>query len=160
RMGQADGDIYSTVGYAAPELGDGGPSPASDLYSVGRAIAVLATEFKGFQSAHRHALRGRDDEPIYQRYESLHRLLEKACHRDPNRPFSTAEGGAGRLVAARRGGVPLAPGAPPPADSRLFGPDPLGLRGPGDAGVDHLDLASLPALRMSPDDPATAFILG
>ena len=36
------GDIYGTRGYRAPEASEGGrPSPISDLFTVGRSLAVL-----------------------------------------------------------------------------------------------------------------------
>ena len=45
----SDEPIYGTVGYQAPEIETDGPSVSSDLYTVGRALAVLTFEFKGFQ---------------------------------------------------------------------------------------------------------------
>ena len=158
---QADGDIYSTIGYAAPEIGSQGPSVASDVYTIGRTTAVLVTEFKGFQSAHRHALRTPIDEPIYEKYESLYRLLQKACHENPNMRFQTADEMAEQLVGVLREIVALDGEASRPMESRLFGPDTLGLRELDAAkGVDTLDLESLPVLKMDIADPATAFILG
>ena len=48
----SDEAIYGTVGYQAPEIETDGPTPSSDLYTVGRALAVLTFEFKGFQSTY------------------------------------------------------------------------------------------------------------
>jgi serine/threonine protein kinase len=45
----SDEPIYGTVGYQAPEIETEGPPVSSDLYTVGRALAVLTFEFKGFQ---------------------------------------------------------------------------------------------------------------
>ncbi len=78
RFTNSDGDIYSTVGYAAPELATKGPSPASDIYTLARTMAVLCTEFRGFQNSHEHQLRTPDEEPVYARYESFYRFLAKA----------------------------------------------------------------------------------
>ena len=44
----SDEPIYGTVGYQAPEIETDGPSISSDLYTVGRALAVLTFEFRGF----------------------------------------------------------------------------------------------------------------
>ena len=44
------GDIYGTRGYSAPEAGEG-PTVASDLYTIGRTLAVLLMEFR-FQSVY------------------------------------------------------------------------------------------------------------
>ena len=41
RIDDDDSAIYGTVGYQAPEIAAEGPSPSSDLYTVGRALAVL-----------------------------------------------------------------------------------------------------------------------
>ena len=51
-----DGPIYGTVGYQAPEIETDGPSPSSDLYTVGRTLAVLTFEFAGFQGEYQFRL--------------------------------------------------------------------------------------------------------
>jgi serine/threonine-protein kinase PknG len=161
RMTQGDGDIYSTVGYAAPELGSVGPSITSDLYSIGRAIAVLVTEFTGFQSSHRNKLRTPLEAPVYQQYDSLYRFLQKTCHDDPNMRFQHAEEMAEQLVGVLREIVASDNGTARPAESRIFGPDTLGVRTlDGADGVNALDIDSLPALKMNPEDPGAGFILG
>ena len=53
RIDDDDSAIYGTIGYQAPEIADEGPSPSSDLYTVGRALAVLTFEFNGYQSTYR-----------------------------------------------------------------------------------------------------------
>ncbi len=44
RIGDPHGDIYGTAGYKAPEA-DEDPDAASDLYTVGRTLAVLLMDF-------------------------------------------------------------------------------------------------------------------
>ena len=56
RIDDEDSAIYGTVGYQAPEIADEGPTPSSDLYTVGRALAVLTFEFTGYQSTYAHSL--------------------------------------------------------------------------------------------------------
>ena len=51
-----DSPIYGTKGYQAPEVGTDGPSPSSDLYTVGRSLAVLTFEFTGYTSTYKHSL--------------------------------------------------------------------------------------------------------
>lgn len=161
RMTSGDGDIYSTIGYAAPELGDVGPSITSDLYSIGRTLAVLVTEFKGFQSTHKYALRTRDEEALFAKHDSFYRFLQKSCHENPNMRFQDAEEMSEQLVGVMRGIVAVESGQPHPADSPVFGLDTLGMRPLDDkTGVDVLDSESLPSLKMNPEDPATPFILG
>ncbi len=44
RIGDPHGDIYGTVGYKAPES-DQDPLPVSDLFTIGRTLAVLLMDF-------------------------------------------------------------------------------------------------------------------
>ena len=44
RIGDPSGDVYGTVGYQAPEAGDD-PVAVSDLYTIGRTLAVLLMDF-------------------------------------------------------------------------------------------------------------------
>jgi serine/threonine-protein kinase PknG len=160
RMTAADGDIYSTVGYCAPEIAKDGPSISSDLYTIGRTIAVLVTEFKGYQSSYQYKLRTPADEPVYAKYDSLYRFLAKACHDNPNMRFQSAEEMAEQLVGVMKDAVAIDTGEQHNAESPVFGPDTLALRDVSTGGVDVLDIESLPALKMSPQDPASSFIIG
>jgi tetratricopeptide (TPR) repeat protein len=45
RMDDRDGPIYGTVSYQAPEVPAVGPTISSDLYTVGRTLAVLSLPF-------------------------------------------------------------------------------------------------------------------
>ena len=45
RIGDPSGDIYGTKGYMAPEASDD-PVEVSDLYTIGRTLAVLIMDFK------------------------------------------------------------------------------------------------------------------
>ena len=45
RIDDEEPAIYGTVGYQAPEIAEDGPSVASDLYTVGRTLAVLTFDF-------------------------------------------------------------------------------------------------------------------
>ncbi|HMC08600.1 MAG TPA: serine/threonine protein kinase, partial [Actinomycetota bacterium] len=42
--------IFFTSGYSAPEIASEGPSVASDIYTVGRTLAVLSFDFVGYTS--------------------------------------------------------------------------------------------------------------
>lgn len=44
RIDDVHGDVYSTIGYQAPEAGNG-PTAASDIYTIGRTLAVLLIDF-------------------------------------------------------------------------------------------------------------------
>ncbi len=51
--------IYGTVGFQAPEIATLGPSVSSDIYTIGRTLAVLLFEFRGHQSTYVKSLPGR-----------------------------------------------------------------------------------------------------
>jgi serine/threonine-protein kinase PknG len=113
-----DGPIYGTVGYQAPEIETDGPSPSSDLYTVGRTLAVLTFDFAGFQGKNRFQLP--DDEPLLAQQESYARLLRRATHRDPARRFQTAGEMAEQLTGVLREVLSVGDGQPRPAYSGLF----------------------------------------
>lgn len=120
---RVDGDeaIYGTVGYQAPEIEADGPSPSSDLYTVGRALAVLTFEFRGFQGTYKDTLP--DGVPLLGEQESFARLLRRATHRDPDRRFGSAGEMAEQLTGVLREVLAVADGVPRPALSSLFSPE-------------------------------------
>ena len=118
-----DGPIYGTVGYQAPEIAADGPSPASDLYTVGRTLAVLSFDFQGYATTWRHELPGPEEVPLFARYESYYRLLLRATDPDPARRFGSAEEMAVQLTGVLREILALQDGRPRPAVSTLFGPE-------------------------------------
>ena len=78
-------------GYQAPEVADVGPSVASDIFTIGRTLAVLAMEFRGYQSTYVATLPPVDDTPLFQRYDSLYRVLAKATATNPDDRFQSAD---------------------------------------------------------------------
>jgi serine/threonine-protein kinase PknG len=92
RMSKRRGAVYGTIGYQAPEIEDGRePSVASDIYTLGRMLAVLSFDFVGFTRGYRHRLPDPADIPLLAREESFHRLLLRATDQDPSRRFGSAE---------------------------------------------------------------------
>ncbi|OKJ06786.1 serine/threonine-protein kinase [Kitasatospora sp. CB01950] len=155
-----DGPIYGTVGYQAPEIAADGPSPASDLYTVGRTLAVLTVELPGWTGPRQHELPGPDEAEAFARYESFHRLLLRATDPDPARRFASAEEMAGQLTGVLREVLGLQDGRPRPAVSTLFGPelrvvDPEFGEQPPDARATAL---ALPAPLVDPADPNAGFL--
>jgi serine/threonine protein phosphatase PrpC len=117
----SDEAIYGTVGYQAPEIEADGPSPSSDLYTVGRSLAVLTFEFRGFQGTYKYTLP--DGVPLLGEQESLARLLRRATHRDPGRRFASAGEMAEQLTGVLREVLAVADGVPRPAFSTIFSPE-------------------------------------
>ena len=116
-----DGAIYGTVGYQAPEIATDGVSPASDLYTVARSLAVLTFDFQGFSTVYRDTLPGPEDVEVFDRYESFYRLLVRATDPDPDKRFSSAQEMAEQLTGVLREILALQDNRPRPALSTLFG---------------------------------------
>ncbi|MEU8925436.1 tetratricopeptide repeat protein [Kitasatospora sp. NPDC048545] len=165
-----DGPIYGTIGYQAPEIATDGPSPASDLYTVARTLAVLTFDFQGYSGTHRDSLPGPEDVEVFARYESYYRLLVRATDPDPARRFSSAEEMADQLTGVLREILALQNDRPYPAPSTLFGPElrvvdtelVLPTEQAGQLRVAGLDPAgaalALPIPRVDPGDPNAGFL--
>jgi serine/threonine-protein kinase PknG len=149
RQVDGDGPIYGTVGYQAPEIEADGPSPSSDLFTVGRALAVLTFEFAGYQGEYKYRLP--DSVPLLAEQESFARLLRRATHAQPDRRFQSAGEMAEQITAVLREVLSRADGEARPAFSRVFSPE---LRAVG------TDLTPVPApnggvgVRVSPPSAA------
>ena len=118
-----DGAIYGTIGYQAPEIATDGVSPASDLYTVARSLAVLTFDFQGFSTVYRDSLPGPEDVEVFAEYESFYRLLVRATDPDPDKRFSSAQEMAEQLTGVLREILALQDERPRPALSTLFGPE-------------------------------------
>ena len=154
RVDDGDGDIYGTKGYTAPEA-DQGPSFVSDLYTVGRTLAVLLLDFK-FQGAYLHSLPTPAEQPLFAQQESLYRFLLKATRENPDDRFQTADEMADQLLGVLRE-IVAARSAPRPSESAHFSGE---LPGDIGSGEDAKRWASaLPALKVDPLDPAAGAVL-
>jgi serine/threonine-protein kinase PknG len=116
----SDGAIYGTVGYQAPEIETEGPSASSDLYTVGRALAVLTFDF-AYQGEYKYRLPAA--EPLLRQHESFARLLRRATHPDPKRRFQSAGELAEQLTGVLREVLSVADGEPRPSFSGFFSPE-------------------------------------
>ncbi|MFI9171313.1 serine/threonine-protein kinase [Streptomyces lincolnensis] len=123
RMDDEESAIYGTVGYQAPEVAEVGPSVASDLYTVGRTLAVLTFDFQGYTNVFVDSLPDPDHIEVFRRYESFYRLLVRATDPDPGRRFASAQEMAEQLTGVLREVVSLQSGRARPALSTLFGPE-------------------------------------
>ncbi|WP_393058174.1 tetratricopeptide repeat protein [Streptomyces sp. LN549] len=121
RMDDEESAIYGTVGYQAPEVGEAGPSVASDLYTVARTLAVLTFDFQGYTNVFVDSLPDPDNIEVFRTYESFYRLLVRATDPDPARRFASAAEMAEQLTGVLREVVSLQTGRPRPALSTLFG---------------------------------------
>jgi serine/threonine-protein kinase PknG len=176
RIDDSEGAIYGTVGYQAPEIADDGPTPSSDLYTVGRALAVLTFEFGGYQSTFQYSLPDPAAVPLLAEQESFLRALRRATHRDPSRRFGSASEMAEQLTGVLREVLAVGDRQQRPAFSTLFSPElqaigvPVivtdGSGVPGStAGAVRLPppdpeqiAAGLPVPQVDPADPAAGYL--
>jgi serine/threonine-protein kinase PknG len=153
RVDDYDSAIYGTVGFQAPEIATVGPSVASDIYTIGRTLAVLLFEFRGYQSTYVKRLPPVDEVPVFQRHDSLYRVLAKATAENPNDRFQSADELRDQLVAVLRE-VVAGDGQAGPARQST----PSMLFGAPTASGSTLTWDELPPLHPDPADPAAAWL--
>ncbi|MGO9114884.1 MAG: tetratricopeptide repeat protein [Thermoguttaceae bacterium] len=151
RLDDPGGDIYGTHGYSAPEAGEG-PTVASDLYTIGRTLAVLLMEFR-FQSAYEFDLPPPVEQEVLARHDSLYRFLLKATQRDPNLRFQSADEMADQLAGVLHE-VAAGKNPPKPVESMHFQGDVLAMHEELDSPSSKL----LSDLKVRADDPGTAYL--
>jgi serine/threonine-protein kinase PknG len=165
RIDDEESPIYGTVGYQAPEIATAGPSPSSDLYTVGRALAVLTFEFTGYTSTFQHRLPDPAMVPVLARHESFYRLLQRATHVDPHRRFTAATEMAEQLTGVLREVLSAGDAIPRPAFSARFTPE---LRAVGAAATASTTsappepaeiLTGLPVPVADSTDPASGYLV-
>ncbi|MGH9224154.1 MAG: tetratricopeptide repeat protein [Acidimicrobiales bacterium] len=144
RLDDPHGDIYGTVGFQAPEIAEMGPSIASDVHTVGRTLAVMALDFKGYQSTYVASLPDPSDHPVLARWGSFHRLLLKATATHPDDRFQSMAELGDQLLGVLREVVAGSTGRPQPGPSAVF----AGVPADGE----------LPSLTIDPSDPAAGLL--
>jgi serine/threonine-protein kinase PknG len=155
RVDDEQSAIYGTTGFQAPEVADVGPSVASDIFTIGRTLAVLAMEFRGYQSTFVSTLPPVADTPLFQNHDSLYRALLKATAPNPDDRFQSSDELRDQLIGILRETVAVQAG-----DSAAAHSSPSALFGsPTAAGAD-LDWTNLPALRVDRADPSAAWLAG
>ena len=131
-------DVWATTGFVAPEIAPGGagPSERSDVFALGRTLAVLVADFDHTRT---HALRLPDPAtvPVLREHPELHALLARATAADPadRHPDVVAFAAEARSVRAALGARDGRP-APRPGDGRV------GVPGPGPTTEDGLPARS------------------
>jgi serine/threonine-protein kinase PknG len=158
RIDDPDGDIYGTIGYAAPEAGEG-PTIVSDLFTIGRTLAVLVTNISGFSTEHQYTLPSAQSDPVFSKQESLYRFLLKATATAADDRFQTAEEMAEQLLGVLREVVAAETNIPRPANSTLFDGDRLSVTAGNDLSQIEPSYLHLPHLLIDPKDPGFNVIL-
>jgi len=153
RLDDQDSAIYGTVGYQAPEVSTVGASVASDIYTIGRTLLVLAMEFRGYQSTYLDSLPPVSDTPLFQKHDSLYRLLAKTCAPDPADRFASADELRVQLLGVLREVVSDRPGA----GAATYSTSSLLFEVPAVSGQ-TLGWQELPGLRIDENDPMTGWL--
>ncbi|WP_018297266.1 serine/threonine protein kinase [Corynebacterium lubricantis] len=118
----AYGFIYGTKGFQAPEVATEGPSIASDIYTIGRTLAALTVNLPKQNGVYRQGLPSPTKEPTFRRFLSFYRLLQRCCHPDPKRRFSSISELEPQLYGVLREVIALRDSITHPAQHSLFSP--------------------------------------
>ena len=175
KIGDEGGPIFGTDGFFAPEAEEG-PVAVSDLYAIGRTLAVLLMDFLYKVKADKDATTNRittrrlivsgykstlplpNEQPVLAANDSLYRFLLRATHEDPDQRFQSAEEMEGQLFGILRE-IMAAKTGPKPAESKVFFADGL-VDGADHAGTTTPLVRLLPALRIDVGDAAANDLLG
>jgi serine/threonine-protein kinase PknG len=160
RLDDPEGDIYGTVGYSAPEIAADGPSVASDLFTVGRTLAVLLIDIPKFSTVYQYTLPTPDQEPLFAEQESLYRFLLKATATQAEMRFQSADDMADQLLGVLREVAARETAQPCVATSSFFTSDPLTLIASPDFAPIVADYRQLPLPLIDATDPAFNALLG
>ncbi|MFB8279432.1 serine/threonine-protein kinase [Nocardia colli] len=155
-MDDQDSPIYGTIGYQAPEIAETGPTIATEVYTVGRTLAVLLMDVPQ-RGGHFAELPGPETEPLLVTYDSLYRFLVRATDDDPDVRFASMEEMTDQLTGVLREVLSTEDGVPRPGMSTYFGPSRavFGVDGPVDAAN---IVAALPVPLVDPTDSAAALL--
>ncbi|WP_406267494.1 tetratricopeptide repeat protein [Nocardia sp. NBC_00881] len=169
----AYGNLYGTRGFQAPEITRTGPTVASDIYTVGRTLAVLTLNLPMEHGRYLDGLPEVADEPVLARYEFFHRLLLCATDPDPDRRFPSAKAMSAQMWGVLREILALENDTEHPRLSTVFSPPRASfgteeLISQTDAYADgrarstELDprevVAALPIPLLDPTEPSTSLL--
>ncbi|WP_280194017.1 serine/threonine-protein kinase [Nocardia farcinica] len=170
---EAYGNLYGTKGFQAPEIATTGPTVATDIYTVGRTLAVLTLDLPMEHGRYRDGIPDPGQHQVLRRYEFFHRLLLCATDPDPARRFPSARAMSAQLAGVLREILALDTGAEHPQLSTVFSPQRAGFGteelisqtdayadGAGrDPRLSAADVAAaLPIPLIDPGEPAAALL--
>nr|WP_319944759.1 tetratricopeptide repeat protein [Nocardia macrotermitis] len=165
-MDDQDSPIYGTAGYQAPEIAETGPTVASEVYTVGRTLAVLMMPVPE-RNGHFAEIPDPSIEPVLAQHDSLYRFLLRATADEPEARFASMEEMADQLTGVLRTVLSVRDDVPHPGLSVNFGPQ-RGAFGAGGASAvrvgepERLDprevVAALPVPLVDPTDTGAALL--
>ncbi|MEP9392015.1 MULTISPECIES: tetratricopeptide repeat protein [Gordonia] len=166
------GHLYGTPGFQAPEIVQTGPQVVTDIYSIGRTLAVLTVDMPMEKGRYLDGLPDAESTPVFADNPSFHMLLRRATAADPDDRFASAEEMTTQLLNVLRETVAVHTGVPRPSLSTVFTPQrstfgtdlmlaPVdGFFDPDLAAFyDPVDIArALPVPLVNPTDPAAGLL--
>ena len=166
------GHLYGTPGFQAPEIVRTGPQVATDIYSIGRTLAVLTVDMPMRDGRYIDGLPAPENTPLFADNPSYYLLLQRATAPDPDDRFVSAEEMTTQLLNVLRETVAVHTGVPRPSLSTVFTPQrstfgtelmlaPVdGFFDPDQAAFyDPVDIArALPVPLINPTDPAAGLL--
>jgi serine/threonine-protein kinase PknG len=158
-MDDEESSLFGTVGYQAPEIAETGPTVASDVYTVGRTLAVLLMDVPQERGHFVEQLPGPATVPVLAKHDSLYRAILRATDPIPSRRFSSMEEMADQLTGVLHEIAAADSDTARPRMSNYFSPQ-RGLFGGGrDVPVNPDDvIAALPVPVVDPSDPGAAVL--
>ncbi|MGH3772852.1 MAG: tetratricopeptide repeat protein [Pseudonocardiaceae bacterium] len=154
RIDDRDSPVWGKPGYQDPTILIHGPSVATDLYSVGRMMAVLSFPFPGFDTG--EPVPGPDEVELLALHPSFAGLLRRATNPDPHQRFASAAEMTEQLQGVLREVRAVREDRPFPAASIRFGPElrVVGTDPDSFPAVDPVAAAlALPDPQVDPADP-------
>jgi serine/threonine-protein kinase PknG len=158
-MEDEESSIYGTPGYQAPEIAWTGPTVASDVYTVGRTLAVLVMDVPQEHGRLVDELPGPATVPVFAEHESLYRAIVRATALDPARRFSSMNEMADQLTGVLHEIAAADTNVAKPRRSSYFSPQRT-IYGVGmDMPVEPAQvIAALHVPVVDPDDPGAALL--
>ena len=158
-MDDEESSLFGTIGYQAPEIAETGPTVASDVYTVGRTLAVLLMDVPQEHGRFVEQLPGPATVPVLAKHDSLYRAILRATDPDPSQRFSSMEEMADQLTGVLHEIAAADSDTARPRMSNYFSPQ-RGLFGGGrDVHVDPDDvIAALPVPVVDTRDPGAAVL--
>ncbi|MDR0284255.1 MAG: serine/threonine protein kinase, partial [Propionibacteriaceae bacterium] len=145
--------IFGTVGFQAPEVSTQGCTIASDIFTLGRTLLICCAEVKGYQSAYATTMPPIDQVPVFAEYDSVYRLIAKACAPDPSDRFTSVEELRVQMLGVLREVVSVAPPSTAATASH-----PSGLFEPPTVVADAFTWKQLPRLKPVAGDPGLVML--
>jgi serine/threonine-protein kinase PknG len=158
-MDDQDSPIYGTVGYQAPEIATTGPTVASDVYTVGRTLAVLVMDVPQEHGHFVEQLPGPATVPVLAKHESLYRAILRATDPDPERRFASMAEMADQLTGVLHEIVAADTNTAQPRMSNYFSPQRAVYGAGRDVAVEPADvIAALSVPVVDPTDSGAALL--